>query len=211
MTAVLVGAGLFVYLRLQQRSRRELDRRASTPAPRRCSPRARRRRARPARRRRASRSCCGRTARVIDSAGGDHAVDALTAPSCGVRPPARRSWWSARVPGIDGTARVLAKAGAGARIAAVGPVARRSRRDARQPGGVVRHRRPDRGPPRLAARLHAGRRRAAPGRRDAPACAGGLAQPRATSGSRCRRPRRDPPPRGDAQRDARPSRPGIRA
>ena len=114
------------------------------------------------------------------------------------------------VPGIEGTTRVLARSGwrtGGGRR----PVPRRPRRDARQPRRVVRDRRSDRRAARLAARLRARRGRLRPVEamrrvREEVSLAGGARAASAAGGAR-----RDPPARRDAQRDARPAAPVVRA
>ena len=99
------------------------------------------------------------------------------------------------------------------RAAVVGrrPVARGPRRDAARPRRRRSRSAARRGRARVAARLRAGRRRPAAGRGDAAPGGGRLARPRRRAAPAPGRARRDPAPRRDAQRDARPAAALLRA
>ena len=168
------------------------------------APRARRRRARPATPEegfaqllRAGRHACSTAAGGIR--GEALSTAELRRAAAGGRSVAR----GAQGAGRSRARRVCWPQSGGARDRGGRPVAAGPRRDAGQSRRVVRHRRPRRRRPRVPARLRAGRRRAAPGRGDAPPRAGRLAQPRRRAAAAAGGTRRDPPPRRDAQRDAR--------
>ena len=188
MVLVLAGAGLFVYLRLKSDLDESVTAGLDARARRAVWPRAPRRPAPPgdgeegfaqllqAGRRRARRRPAASAARRSAPA------------SCGGPRPASGSSWSASVPGIEGTARVLAR-GPAARGRRRRPVARRtattrsptssrrSRSAGRSPSSSRRCS-ATRSPPPALRPVEAMRRRAR----------GGLARPAATSACRCRRP-----------------------